>query len=153
MDGFVEAGKIFKMTPALVTPLESRRTEGNIKKVQQLLLQNCHLSLQMIVDELDICQDTVRKIVAEDLFKKKRERERKERKKLCACWYRMHWLQNRTEWLQVSCKEKHYRSLPPPPPTLQIWHLPTDFCSLKWNRNLRDAILTLFYTSRMWRVN
>ena len=65
MDGFVEGGKVFKTTPAFVTPLESR-TEGNIKKVRQLLLQNCHLSLQMIVDELDISKDTVQKIVVED---------------------------------------------------------------------------------------
>jgi len=66
MDGFVEGGKVFKTTPALVTPLESR-TEGNIKKVRQLLPQNCHLSLQMIVGELDVSKDTVWKIVVEYL--------------------------------------------------------------------------------------
>jgi hypothetical protein len=44
MDSFVEGGKMFKTTSALVTPLESQ-TEGSIKKVQQLFLQNCHLSL------------------------------------------------------------------------------------------------------------
>jgi hypothetical protein len=48
--------------------LPSQSQTGNIiKKVQQQLLQKCHLSLQMIMDELDINNDTVQKIVTEDL--------------------------------------------------------------------------------------
>jgi len=36
-----------------------------------LLLQNRHLSLRMLADEVNIGKDTVRKIVVEDLLKRK----------------------------------------------------------------------------------
>jgi len=43
--------------------------DNNVKKISQLLLQNCHLSLRMLADEVNIDEDTVRKIVVEDLRK------------------------------------------------------------------------------------
>lgn len=45
------------------------RTESNIEKVRQLLLQNRHLSLRMIADELDVSKDNARKAVVEDTKK------------------------------------------------------------------------------------
>jgi len=45
------------------------RNENNVEKISQLLLQNCHLSLRMLADELNIGKDTVRRIVVEDLRK------------------------------------------------------------------------------------
>lgn len=56
------------MTPGVVAPLESQMN-GNIEKVWQLLLQNHHPSLQMIVDELDIGKDTGWKIVVKEIGK------------------------------------------------------------------------------------
>ena len=44
--------------------------ENNVEKNSQLLLQNCHLSLRMLADEVNIGKDTVRKIVVEDLRKR-----------------------------------------------------------------------------------
>lgn len=69
------------------------RTDGNIKKVRQLLLQNRHLSLRMIPDGLGINKDTVSKAVTEDLKKGKYARS----------LYRTYWLQDRkrTELLYV----------------------------------------------------
>jgi len=43
------------------------RNENNVEKISQLLLQNRHLSLKMLADEVNICKDTVRKIVVEDV--------------------------------------------------------------------------------------
>jgi hypothetical protein len=43
------------------------RADGNIENLRQLLLQNRHLSLRMILDEPDINEDNVRKIVVEGL--------------------------------------------------------------------------------------
>ena len=54
--------------PRCSRPSESR-VDGNIENVRQLLLQNRHLSVWMIVDEPDISEDTVQKIVIEDLKK------------------------------------------------------------------------------------
>jgi len=45
------------------------RSDDNVEKISQLLLQNCHLSLRMLADEVNIGKDTVRKIVVEDLQK------------------------------------------------------------------------------------
>jgi len=45
--------------------------DNNVKKISQLLLQNCHLSLRMLADEVNIGKDMVRKIVVEDLWKPK----------------------------------------------------------------------------------
>ena len=47
------------------------RTEGNMERVLQVLLQNRHLSLRMTADESAICKDTVRKTVVEGLKKRK----------------------------------------------------------------------------------
>jgi len=44
------------------------RNDNNVK-ISQLLIQNPHLSLRMIADEVNIGKDTVRKIVVEDLRK------------------------------------------------------------------------------------
>jgi len=41
--------------------------DNNVEKISQLLLQNRHLSLIMLADEVNIGKDTVRKIVVEDL--------------------------------------------------------------------------------------
>jgi len=41
----------------------------NVKKISQLLLQNRHLSLRMLADEVNTGKDTVRKTVVEDLWK------------------------------------------------------------------------------------
>jgi len=43
------------------------RSDGNVEMISQLLLQNRHLSLRMLADEVNIGKDTVRKIVVEDL--------------------------------------------------------------------------------------
>jgi len=47
------------------------RNDNSVEKISQLLLQNRHLSLIMLADEVNIGKDTVRKIVAEDLQKQK----------------------------------------------------------------------------------
>jgi hypothetical protein len=56
--------------PSNGRPSESR-TEGNMERVLQVLLQNRHLSLRMRVDESAICKDTVGKTVVEGLKKRK----------------------------------------------------------------------------------
>ena len=43
------------------------RNDNNVEKISKLLLQNRQLSLRMLVDEVNIGKDTVRKIVVEDL--------------------------------------------------------------------------------------
>ena len=43
---------------------------NNVGKISQLLLQNRHLSLRMLADEVNIGKDTVRKTVIEDLRKR-----------------------------------------------------------------------------------
>jgi len=56
-------------------PKSGRPTEcrnyNNVEKISQLLLQNRHLSLRMLADEVNIGKDTVRKTAAEDLRKRK----------------------------------------------------------------------------------
>ena len=47
------------------------RNENNVEKISQLLLQNRHLSLRMLADEVKSGKGTVRKIVVEDLRKRK----------------------------------------------------------------------------------
>ena len=47
------------------------RNDNNIENISQLLLQNRHLSLRMLTDEVNIGKDTVRKIVVEDVRKRK----------------------------------------------------------------------------------
>jgi hypothetical protein len=44
MDGFVKGRKTFRTTPGVVAPV-TLGMDSNIEKVQQLLLQNHHLSL------------------------------------------------------------------------------------------------------------
>ena len=51
-------------------PTESPN-DKNVEKICQLLLQNRHLSLRMLADEVNTRKDTVRKIVVEDLRKQK----------------------------------------------------------------------------------
>ena len=43
------------------------RNDNSFEKISQLLLQNRHLSLRMLADEVNIGKDTVRKGVVEDL--------------------------------------------------------------------------------------
>jgi len=45
--------------------------DNNVEKISQFLLQTRHLSLRMLADEVNIGKDTVRKIVVEDLRKRK----------------------------------------------------------------------------------
>ena len=52
------------------------RNENNVEKISQLLLQNRHLPLRMLADEVNIGKDTVRSIVVEDLRKRK----------ICSCF-------------------------------------------------------------------
>ena len=47
------------------------RNDNNVEKISQLLLQNRHLSLRMLADEVNIGKDTVGRIVVEDLRKRK----------------------------------------------------------------------------------
>ena len=46
------------------------RSDNNVEKISQLLLQNHHISLRMLADEANIGKDTVRKIVVEDFRKR-----------------------------------------------------------------------------------
>ena len=57
-----------KTTPGVVG-LQCRN--DNVENISQLLLQNCHLSLRMLADEVNIGKDTVRKVVVEDMRKRK----------------------------------------------------------------------------------
>jgi len=68
---FHEGREDIQDDPRSGRPPESR-ADGNIENARQLLLQNRHLSLRIIADELDISEDTVRKVVVEDLKKKKK---------------------------------------------------------------------------------
>jgi len=45
------------------------RNDNNVEKISHLLLQNRHLSLRMLANEVNIGKDTVRKTVVEDLRK------------------------------------------------------------------------------------
>ena len=47
------------------------RNDNNVERISQLLLQNRHLSLRMLADEVNIGKGTVRKILVEDLRKRK----------------------------------------------------------------------------------
>jgi len=47
------------------------RNDNNVEKIFQLLLQTRHLSLRMLADEVNIGKGIVRKIVVEDLRKRK----------------------------------------------------------------------------------
>ena len=47
------------------------RNDNNVEKISQLLLQNRHLLLRMLADEVNIGKDTVKKIVVEDSRKRK----------------------------------------------------------------------------------
>jgi hypothetical protein len=51
-------------------PTECRNV-NNVEKISQLLLQNRHLSLRMLAYEVNTGKGTVRKIVVEDLRKRK----------------------------------------------------------------------------------
>ena len=45
------------------------RNDNNVEKISQLLLQNRHLSLRMLAEEVNIGKDTMRKNVVEDMRK------------------------------------------------------------------------------------
>jgi len=47
------------------------RNDNNVERISQLLLQNRHLSLRMLAEEVNIDKDTVRKTVFDDLRKRK----------------------------------------------------------------------------------
>jgi transposase len=47
---------------------KERRNDNNVQKISQSLLQNSHLSLRMLANEVNTGKDTVRKNVVEDLF-------------------------------------------------------------------------------------
>jgi len=47
------------------------RNDNNVEKIFQSLLQNRHLSLRMLADEVNIGKDTVRNTVVGDLRKRK----------------------------------------------------------------------------------
>ena len=66
MDDFVIDKKTMKMAPG-VASLQCCNY-NNVEKIYQLLLQNRHLSLTMLAEEVNTGKDTVRKIVVEDLF-------------------------------------------------------------------------------------
>jgi hypothetical protein len=68
IDDFVMDEMTLKTTPG-VDGLVCRN-DNNVEKISQLLLQNRHLSLRMLADEVNIGKDTVRKIVVEDLRKR-----------------------------------------------------------------------------------
>jgi len=51
------------------------RTDENVESVRRLLTEDCRTTLQMIADRLNIGKETVRRIVTEDLGKKKDLRE------------------------------------------------------------------------------
>jgi hypothetical protein len=65
MDDFAMDEKTLKKTPG-VASLQCRN-DNNVEKISQLLLQNRHLSLRMPADEVNIGNNTVRKIVVEHL--------------------------------------------------------------------------------------
>ena len=69
MDDFVMDEKTLKTTPG-VASLHCHN-DNNVERISQFLLQNHHLSLRMLADEVNIDKDKVRKIVVEDLRKRK----------------------------------------------------------------------------------
>jgi response regulator of citrate/malate metabolism len=68
VEDFVMDEKTVKTTP-VVAGLQ-RVAMTTVEKISQLLLQNCHLSLRMLADEVNIDKDTVRKILVEDMRKR-----------------------------------------------------------------------------------
>jgi len=67
---FRDGRKNIEDDPRSGLPTECRN-DNNVEKISQLLLQTRHLSLRMLADEVNIGKDTVRKIVVEDLRKRK----------------------------------------------------------------------------------
>ena len=57
----------------------------NVEKISQLLLQNHHRSLRMLADKVNFGKDTMRRIVVEDLRKRK----------ICSRFFYTFWLQSR----------------------------------------------------------
>ena len=72
---FRDGWKDIENDPRSGQPTECH-SDNIVKKISQLLLQNHHLSLRMIADEVNISKDTVRKIVVEDMWKWK----------ICSCF-------------------------------------------------------------------
>ena len=69
------------------------RNDNNVEKIFQLLLKNRHLSLRMLADEVNIGKDTVRRIVVEDMRKRK----------ICSRFVPHSWLQSiKTGELQLA---------------------------------------------------
>jgi hypothetical protein len=66
MDNFVMDKKTLKTTPG-VAGLQCRNY-NNVENISQLLLQNRHLLLRMLADEVNTGKDTVRKICKNGRF-------------------------------------------------------------------------------------
>jgi len=67
---FHDGREIIEDDPRSDRPTECRN-DNYVEKISQLLLQNRLLSLRMPTDEVNIAKDTVRKVVVEDLRKRK----------------------------------------------------------------------------------
>ena len=67
---FHEGQEDIEDNPRSGQPTECRN-DNNVEKISQLLLQNGHLSLRMLADEVNTGKGTVRKIVVEELRKRK----------------------------------------------------------------------------------
>ena len=65
---FCDGREDIEEDPRSGRPTESR-IDNNVEMISQLLLQNHHVSLRMLADEVNIGKDTVRKTVVEDLRK------------------------------------------------------------------------------------
>jgi len=66
---FLDGREDIEDDPRIGRPTACRN--NNVEKISQLLLQNRQVSLRMLADEVNIGKDTVRKIVVEDLRKRK----------------------------------------------------------------------------------
>ena len=70
------------------------RNDNNVEKISQVLLQNRHLSLRMLADEVNIGKDTERKIVVEDLRKWK----------ICSCFVPHSLTPEQKDWRIAACR-------------------------------------------------
>jgi len=70
MNSFVRSKKMFTTLRVAFLGLEMT-TISYIEKIRLLLLQNRYLSFRMIADEVNMSKDTVKKIIIEDLKKRR----------------------------------------------------------------------------------
>jgi len=89
--GYSSGCKTFKNTVCLL----SFRTDcaDNVEKIPQLLLQNCYLLLRMLADEVNTGKDTVRKIVVENMRKRK----------ICSCFVLHSLTPEQKDWRNAAC--------------------------------------------------